>query len=197
VESDYHKVESDGPASHRKKDLLDKATKEAEHREKLQDLLTRLSTLNDKVSAEEAALGRLKDKISEADRELGGVRAKLKNHSIRRTNLDLAETSLSLTGQVSMLQKSAAAVAAAPGSKATFIPAVEEEALQAQRLESLINRCIVSHIVSSHLPHLPDSTLVYLRWSVRQSQGTRTNTRLMLEVRCLTSSSRRQTGLSR
>jgi chromosome segregation ATPase len=128
--------------------LLDKATKEAEHREKLQDLLTRLSTLNEKVSAEEAALGRLKDKISEADRELGGVRAQLKNHSIRRTNLDLAETSLSLTGHVSMLQKSAAAVAAGPGSKATFIPAVEEEALQAQRLESLINRCIVSHIIS-------------------------------------------------
>ena len=36
VESEYQRVESEGPASHRKKDLLDKATKEAEHRERLQ-----------------------------------------------------------------------------------------------------------------------------------------------------------------
>ena len=42
AELEYQRVDSEGPASHRKKDLLDKATKEAEHRERMQDLLLKV-----------------------------------------------------------------------------------------------------------------------------------------------------------
>ena len=55
VEAEYQRVEAEGPASHRKKDMLDKATKEAEHRERLQDLLSRLTSLNERVVLEESS----------------------------------------------------------------------------------------------------------------------------------------------
>ena len=128
-------MESEGPASHRKKDLLDKATKEAEHREKLQDLLTRLSSLNEKVSNEESSLARLKDKIADANKELEGVRGQLKGHSTRRANLDLAGSSLNLAGQALMLKNESLSDEEAEKENVKF---------QAQRFEALFNKCVVS-----------------------------------------------------
>ena len=55
MEGEYSRVAAEGPASHRRKDLLDKATKEAEHRERLQDLGGRLTSLTEKIGAEEAS----------------------------------------------------------------------------------------------------------------------------------------------
>lgn len=62
MEAEHARLEAEGPASHRKKDLLDKATKEAEHRERLQDLQVRLNSLMERISAEEASRQKWSDR---------------------------------------------------------------------------------------------------------------------------------------
>lgn len=57
-----YRLQAEGPASHRKKDLLDKATKEAEHREQLRELSARLTSLSDCIAADEANKIRYADK---------------------------------------------------------------------------------------------------------------------------------------
>ncbi|GAX78187.1 hypothetical protein CEUSTIGMA_g5629.t1 [Chlamydomonas eustigma] len=88
VEAEYARVESEGPASHRKKDVLDKATKEAEHRERLQDLLSRLTALNERISAEEANRHKAADRLADAERELEAVRSQLRQHATRKKHLE-------------------------------------------------------------------------------------------------------------
>jgi hypothetical protein len=77
VEAEYARVEAEGPACHRKKDLLDKATKEAEHRERLQDLLTRLSKLSERGAAEDTSRAKWSDRSAVSERDLASVRAHL------------------------------------------------------------------------------------------------------------------------
>jgi hypothetical protein len=55
-------LQAEGPASHRKKDLLDKATKEAEHREQLRELAARLASLSDSIAADEANKAKFAEK---------------------------------------------------------------------------------------------------------------------------------------
>lgn len=55
AEAEHLRVQAEGPAHHRKRDLLDKATKEAEHRERLADLQARMAAAKERVAADEAS----------------------------------------------------------------------------------------------------------------------------------------------
>ncbi len=88
VEGEYQRVEAEGPACHRKKDLLDKATKEAEHRERLQDLNLRLAALNGRVSLEEAARQKAEERVAEADRDLEALRSHLRQRATLKKRLE-------------------------------------------------------------------------------------------------------------
>ncbi|KXZ47471.1 hypothetical protein GPECTOR_35g909 [Gonium pectorale] len=87
AEAEYQRVQAEGPASHRKKDLLDKATKEAEHREQLRELAARLASLSDSIAADEASKAKWADKQEEAERELAYVRDAIRQTSARRASL--------------------------------------------------------------------------------------------------------------
>ncbi|GIL47102.1 hypothetical protein Vafri_4016 [Volvox africanus] len=87
AEAEYQRVQAEGPASHRKKDLLDKATKEAEHREQLRELAARLASLSDSIAADEANKTRYAEKHEEAERELAYVRDAIRQTSTRRASL--------------------------------------------------------------------------------------------------------------
>ncbi|GIL70608.1 hypothetical protein Vretifemale_1330 [Volvox reticuliferus] len=87
AEAEYQRVQAEGPASHRKKDLLDKATKEAEHREQLRELAARLASLSDSIAADEANKTRYAEKQEEAERELAYVRDAIRQTSTRRASL--------------------------------------------------------------------------------------------------------------
>jgi hypothetical protein len=54
AEAELAKLTADGPASHRKKDLLDKATKETEHRQKLADIKARIESVKAAIAEDEA-----------------------------------------------------------------------------------------------------------------------------------------------
>lgn len=54
AEAEQSKLIADGPASHRKKDLLDKATKETEHRQKLADVKARIEAAKAAIAEDEA-----------------------------------------------------------------------------------------------------------------------------------------------
>ncbi|EFJ51048.1 hypothetical protein VOLCADRAFT_103689 [Volvox carteri f. nagariensis] len=87
AEAEYQRVQAEGPASHRKKDLLDKATKEAEHREQLRELAARLASLSDSIAADEGNKTRYAEKQDEAERELAYVRDAIRQTSARRASL--------------------------------------------------------------------------------------------------------------
>lgn len=53
AEAEHVRIAAEGPAHHRKKDLLDKATKEAEHRERLQDLQQRIAAVKERIMGDE------------------------------------------------------------------------------------------------------------------------------------------------
>lgn len=54
AEAEQAKLIAEGPASHRKKDLLDKATKETEHRQKLADVKARIEAAKAAIAEDEA-----------------------------------------------------------------------------------------------------------------------------------------------
>lgn len=54
AEAEQAKLVAEGPASHRKKDLLDKATKETEHRQKLADVKARIEAAKAAIADDEA-----------------------------------------------------------------------------------------------------------------------------------------------
>eukprot|EP00798_Chlamydomonas_sp_ICE-L_P023583 gene23583-9111_t len=88
VELEYQRVDAEGPASHRKRDLLDKATKEAEHRERLQDLQTRLSGLSERMVVQDNCRQKLSERLIEAERDLEVVCSHLRQHAARKRHLD-------------------------------------------------------------------------------------------------------------
>jgi hypothetical protein len=53
AEAEQAKLIAEGPASHRKKDLLDKATKETEHRQKLAEVKNRIDTAKAAIAEDE------------------------------------------------------------------------------------------------------------------------------------------------
>lgn len=55
TELELEKADAEGPANHRRRDIVDKATKEAEHRERLLGLTQKIAALEDKAEKEEEA----------------------------------------------------------------------------------------------------------------------------------------------
>eukprot|EP00798_Chlamydomonas_sp_ICE-L_P031763 gene31763-6961_t len=88
VEVEYQRVDAEGPASHRKRDLLDKATKEAEHRERLQDLQTRLTGLSERMVVQENSRQKWSERLLDAERDLEVVRSQLRQHATRKRHLE-------------------------------------------------------------------------------------------------------------
>lgn len=91
--------QAEGPACHRKKDLLDKATKEAEHREALRDMGARIQSLAEAVSNGEASRTRWAERLEASERELAAVREALRLTAARRASLIDVCTTLANPGK--------------------------------------------------------------------------------------------------
>ncbi|KAK9867624.1 hypothetical protein WJX84_000248 [Apatococcus fuscideae] len=89
AEAELSRVQLEGPANHRKRDPIDKATKEAEHRERLSELKARIDAGKERLAAEEASRRTAKDRIENANSDLGAVRDHLHSMAQRRMQLDL------------------------------------------------------------------------------------------------------------
>ncbi|KAK9864724.1 hypothetical protein WJX84_007033 [Apatococcus fuscideae] len=89
AEAELSRVQMEGPANHRKRDPIDKATKEAEHRERLSELKTRIDSGKDRLATEESSRRAAKDRIENANSDLGAVRDHLHSMAQRRMQLDL------------------------------------------------------------------------------------------------------------
>ncbi|GMH39769.1 hypothetical protein BSKO_07667 [Bryopsis sp. KO-2023] len=88
TEAELERVDAEGPANHRRRDILDKATKEAEHREKLLSLTQKIAALEEKAGKEEVACGKWEEKMREACKDLTTVEEWLKQHSAHTKNLN-------------------------------------------------------------------------------------------------------------
>lgn len=71
TELELERADAEGPANHRRRDIVDKATKEAEHRERLLGLTQKIAGLEEKAEKEEHACvkGQEKMKVRHANRK--------------------------------------------------------------------------------------------------------------------------------
>eukprot|EP00208_Stichococcus_sp_RCC1054_P002912 CAMPEP_0206142900 /NCGR_PEP_ID=MMETSP1473-20131121/18579_1 /ASSEMBLY_ACC=CAM_ASM_001109 /TAXON_ID=1461547 /ORGANISM="Stichococcus sp, Strain RCC1054" /LENGTH=3025 /DNA_ID=CAMNT_0053538067 /DNA_START=97 /DNA_END=9174 /DNA_ORIENTATION=+ len=77
VDADLARAQAEGPASHRKRDYIDKATKEAEHRDRLADLRGRGDSARDRATSEQDAILTSRLRREQADKDLVGVSSAL------------------------------------------------------------------------------------------------------------------------
>jgi hypothetical protein len=112
AEAEHARVLAEGPASHRKKDMLDKATKEAEHREKLADLLAKIDAARESIAADEVAAEAAASAATELAADLARAREQAQQIAARKKNLEDLNAQLSAP----VPQLALAAAAAAGGS---------------------------------------------------------------------------------
>ena len=113
AEAEHARVLAEGPASHRKKDMLDKATKEAEHREKLADLVAKIEAAREAIAADEVAAEAAASAASELAADLARAREQAQQIAARKKNLE--DLNAQLSAPVPQLALAAAAAAAAGG----------------------------------------------------------------------------------
>ncbi len=87
AEAEHARVVAEGPASHRKRDILDKATKEAEHRERVAELVSRVAVARDGIAADEAATAAAAASAAEAAADLARVQEQARQIGARNKNL--------------------------------------------------------------------------------------------------------------
>lgn len=88
ADAEHARVSAEGPASHRKRDMLDKATKEAEHREKLADLTAKNTAAREAISVDEADAAAAAAAASDAANDLARVREQARQIAARKKNLE-------------------------------------------------------------------------------------------------------------
>jgi hypothetical protein len=122
AEAEHARVLADGPASHRKKDMLDKATKEAEHREKLADLAAKIEAAKAAIAADEAAAAGASTAAAEAAADLTRVREQARQIAARKKNLEDLQVQLSSCAPPRPAPgRPAAAAAAAEGGSSSAV----------------------------------------------------------------------------
>ncbi|PRW56682.1 hypothetical protein C2E21_4574 [Chlorella sorokiniana] len=90
AEAERQCLAAEGPAAHRKKDLLDKVNKEAEHRQRLQELQQRVATGQERIFTEEGFLADARKRHDSLAADLAEVRGEQAAFLERRAALDRA-----------------------------------------------------------------------------------------------------------
>ena len=90
AESELTRTQAEGPALHRKRDLLDRVNKEAEYRERLQDLQQHIAACKERITSEEAFGAGARQRREEAASDLDDGRKELQGYLQRRQALDRA-----------------------------------------------------------------------------------------------------------
>ena len=90
AEAELSRVQAEGPALHRKRDLLDRVNKEAEHRERIQDLQQHIASCDERIAGEEVFAAGTRRRRQEAAANLDDGRAELQGYLDRRQALDRA-----------------------------------------------------------------------------------------------------------
>jgi hypothetical protein len=174
AEAEHARLLTDGPAAHRKRDALDKATKEAEHRERAADALARVEASKGLIAADEAEAAAAAAALAGAAAELARVRDQAGQIAARRRNLsDLNAQLLEPVGgapkHAALAAASAAAVHAGGGGAGGEGKAGRADAgvdagmsLRAQRLECLMYRVLwaseaIKLFRGQYTPHGPPS----------------------------------------
>lgn len=114
AEAEHSRVTAEGPASHRKKDFLDKATKEAEHREKLADLKAKIDAAKAAIAEDEVTAAAAELAAADAQADLTRVREQARQIAARKKNLE--DLNAQLSAPVPPLTAAALAAAASPGA---------------------------------------------------------------------------------
>eukprot|EP00775_Hariotina_reticulata_P010977 gene10977-11132_t len=109
-EAEHARVTAEGPASHRKRDFLDKATKEAEHRERLADLKAKIDAAKGAIAEDEVTAAAADLAAADASADLSRVREQARQIAARKKNLE--ELSAQLATPVPPLAAAAFAAAA-------------------------------------------------------------------------------------
>jgi hypothetical protein len=95
AEAEHSRLTAEGPASHRKKDFLDKATKEAEHREKLADLKAKIDAAKAAIAEDEVTAAAADLAAADAQGDLARVREQARQIAARKKNLEDLNAQLS------------------------------------------------------------------------------------------------------
>jgi predicted transcriptional regulator of viral defense system len=74
AEAEYLRAQAEGPALHRKRDVLDRVNKEAEHRERLQELQQHISACKERIVSERAFGAGAEERREQAVSDLTEVR---------------------------------------------------------------------------------------------------------------------------
>lgn len=90
AEAELARIQAEGPASHRRKDLLDRVNKEAEHRERVSELQTHIAACQERIASEEAFGNSALQRREEAAKNLSEGRSELQWYLERRQALDKA-----------------------------------------------------------------------------------------------------------
>lgn len=90
AEVDLGRAQAEGPALHRKRDLLDRVNKEAEHRERLQELQQHIASCKERIVNEEEFGASAHGRREEAATDLDDDRTELQGYLERRQALDRA-----------------------------------------------------------------------------------------------------------
>ncbi|KAL4443541.1 hypothetical protein ABPG75_011278 [Micractinium tetrahymenae] len=90
AEGERARLAAEGPAAHRRKDLLDKVNKEAEHRERLQELQQRIAQGHERILSEEGFLADARKRHDDLAADLEAVRGEMAAFLERRSSLDRA-----------------------------------------------------------------------------------------------------------
>jgi hypothetical protein len=114
AEAEHSRLTAEGPASHRKKDFLDKATKEAEHREKLADLKAKIDAAKAAISEDEVTAAAADLAAADAQGDLARVREQARQIAARKKNLE--DLNAQLSAPVPPLSEAALAAAVSSGS---------------------------------------------------------------------------------
>ena len=89
-ESDLARMQNDGPALPRKRDALDRANKEAEHRERLMELQTHIADCRTRIDNEKAFGSAAQKRRTDAVSDLAEGRQELTEYLDKRQSLDRA-----------------------------------------------------------------------------------------------------------
>jgi hypothetical protein len=123
AEAEQAKLVAEGPASHRKKDLLDKATKETEHRQKLADVKTRIEAAKAAIAEDEALAASAELAAAEGTAALLHVQDLSRQMNMRLKTLQDFNAQLAALLPPLHAAAAAAAAAAANASQQQALPA--------------------------------------------------------------------------
>lgn len=90
AEAELARAQAEGPALHRRRDILDRVNKEAEHRERLHELQSHITACRERILSEETFGAGAQRRREEAASNLAQGRSELQSHLERRQALDTA-----------------------------------------------------------------------------------------------------------